>query len=230
MTWGVVNAGLYFLFQEKASLAPLQDPAHHAQFLDYQSLCRDNLETALTNLPLLLPNRKESIEVLVLGAFYAIEISKFSLARDLNSTAATLCQNLGYHRIRTLTPDTEAKAILFWAVYLLDKALSLRSGRAPVIQDYDITVPRRWWRGEVDAAAGADAFDDDGMNGWRRILDQWIGYADFLGRAYEQLYSPAALARPPEQRAESARSLIETLRTFIFLSFGRICLSNWRQQ
>lgn len=64
MTWGVVNGGLYFLFQEKASLA---EGAQRAQFLEYQSLCRDNLETALANLPLLMPARKESVEVLLMG-------------------------------------------------------------------------------------------------------------------------------------------------------------------
>lgn len=64
MTWGVVNAGLYFLFQEKACLS---EGTQRAQFLEYQSLCRDNLETALTNLPLLMPARKESLEVLLLG-------------------------------------------------------------------------------------------------------------------------------------------------------------------
>lgn len=64
MTWGTVNAGLYFLFQEKAALAR---GAQRAQLLEYQSLCRDNLETALANLPLLMPARKESIEVLLLG-------------------------------------------------------------------------------------------------------------------------------------------------------------------
>ncbi|KAK3311542.1 uncharacterized protein B0T15DRAFT_549129 [Chaetomium strumarium] len=197
MTWGIVNAGLYFLFQERASLA---EGAQRAQLLEYQSLCRDNLETALANLPLLMPARKESIEVLLLGAFYAIEISKFSVARDLNSIAANLCQTLGYHRIRAPTSDSEAKAILFWSCYLLDKALSLRSGRAPVIQDYDITVPR-------GLGAGIDLPDAS----WRVVLNQWISYAAFLGRAYEQLYSPAALARPQEQRAESARQLVQTM-------------------
>jgi hypothetical protein len=135
-------------------------------------------------------------------AFYAIEISKFSVARDLNSIAANLCQTLGYHRIRGPTSDSEAKAILFWSCYLLDKALSLRSGRAPVIQDYDITVP-------MDLGAGIDLPDAS----WRVVLNQWISYAAFLGRAYEQLYSPAALARPQEQRAESARQLVQTMRT-----------------
>lgn len=64
MTWGVVNAGLYFLLQEKASLV---EGAQRAQLLEYQSLCRDNLETALTNLPMLVPARKEAIEMLLLG-------------------------------------------------------------------------------------------------------------------------------------------------------------------
>jgi hypothetical protein len=64
MTWGIVNAGLYFLFQERASLA---EDERRGPLLEYQSLCRDNLETALANLPLLMPARKESIEVLLLG-------------------------------------------------------------------------------------------------------------------------------------------------------------------
>lgn len=136
-------------------------------------------------------------------AFYAIEISKFTVARDLNTIAATLCQTLGYHRIRVSTPDNEPKVILFWCAYLLDKALSVRSGRAPVIQDYDITVPRLL---DTDV----DAQDVS----WTVVLNQWIRYADFLGRAYEQLYSPAALARPQEQRAESARQLVQTMGAF----------------
>lgn len=109
-----------------------------------------------------------------------------------------MCQTLGYHRLRTrAAPENESKPLLFWATYLLDKALSLRSGRAPAIQDYDITVPR----------------DDNNLpDDSRLILNQWITYADVLGRAYEQLYSPAGLARPPEQRVESARQLATTMR------------------
>ncbi|KXX75460.1 Protein STB5 [Madurella mycetomatis] len=197
MAWGVVNAGLYFLFQEKAIIT---EGAQRTQMLEYQALCRDNLETALTNLPLLMPARRDSIEVLVLGAFYSIEISKYTLARDLNSIAATLCQTLGYHRIRPTTPEHESKTVLFWAAYLLDKALSIRSGRAPAIQDYDITVPR-------ELGPSLNLPDEPG----RVIVYHWITFADFNGKAYEQLYSPAALARPPEQRAESARQLVQMM-------------------
>jgi hypothetical protein len=91
--------------------------------------------------------------------------------------------------------------VLFWSIYLLDKALSLRSGRAPVIQDYDITVPRNLGMGVVPDVS------------WRVLLNQWISYAEFLGKAYEQLYSPAALARPQELRVESARQLVQTMST-----------------
>ncbi|GAB1312466.1 hypothetical protein MFIFM68171_02676 [Madurella fahalii] len=197
MVWGVVNAGLYFLFQEKAILS---EGAQKAQMLEYQALCRDNLETALTNLPLLMPARRDSIEVLLLGAFYSIEISKYKLARDLNSVAATICQSLGYHRMRPTTPEHESKTVLFWSAYLLDKALSLRSGRAPAIQDYDITVPR-------ELGPSTNLPGEPG----RQIVYHWITFADFNGKAYEQLYSPAALARPPEQRAESARQLVQMM-------------------
>jgi hypothetical protein len=102
--------------------------------------------------------------------------------------------------MRSPTPDSEAKGILFWSAYLLDKALSIRSGRAPVIQDYDITVPR--------VPPGSEGGPD---TSWRAVQKQWISYAEFLGKAYEQLYSPAALARPQEQRAESALQLVQTL-------------------
>jgi hypothetical protein len=90
--------------------------------------------------------------------------------------------------------------VLFWSAYLLDKALSVRSGRAPTIQDYDITLPR-----------GLEYGEDLPDASWAVVLAQWIAYADFLGRAYEQLYSPAALARPQERRAESARQLVRTM-------------------
>ncbi|KAK3904000.1 hypothetical protein C8A05DRAFT_14092 [Staphylotrichum tortipilum] len=207
MAWGTVNAGLYFLLQEKAALA---QGAQREKLVGYMGMCRDNLETALVNLPLLMPPRRESVEVLLLGVVYAIEISKFSIARDLNSIAATLCQTLGYHRLRAPSPDTEAKAVLFWSAYLLDKALSLRSGRAPAIQDYDITLPRYLGpAGGGEGGEGECGGPED--RSWQVVLKQWICYADFMGRAYEQLYSPAALARPQEQRAESARGLVETM-------------------
>jgi hypothetical protein len=39
----------------------------------------------------------------------------------------------------------------------------------------------------------------------------WISFSEIMGKIYEQLYSPAALARSPEERAESARQLIQAM-------------------
>lgn len=62
-TFIIVNAGLYYLFQEKSVV----DEARSAEFIEYHYLCRDNLETALASLPLLMPPRMDTIEALMLG-------------------------------------------------------------------------------------------------------------------------------------------------------------------
>jgi hypothetical protein len=61
-TFIIANAGLYFLFQEK-----LVGASGNRDYLEVQCLCRDNLETALSNLPLLLPPKRETVEALLLG-------------------------------------------------------------------------------------------------------------------------------------------------------------------
>ncbi|KAK3950539.1 hypothetical protein QBC32DRAFT_346312 [Pseudoneurospora amorphoporcata] len=207
-TFIVVNAGLFYLFQEKATRA---DDAHQAEkLLEYRNLCRDNLETALMALPLFMPARKESIEALLLAASYAVEASRFTLAWQLNSSAVMICQTLGYHRLPATSTSgagsanddvsNDTKSALFWFAYMLDKGLSLRFGRSSMIQDYDIAIPKRMGR-TINVA-----------DCWKEMLNLWIEHAEVMGKAYEQLYSIAALSRPPEQRIESARQLVEAIK------------------
>ncbi|KAK3354419.1 hypothetical protein B0H65DRAFT_437777 [Neurospora tetraspora] len=206
-TFIVVNAGLFYLFQEKATRV---DEAHQAEkLLEYRNLCRDNLETALMALPLFMPARKESIEALLLAASYAVEASRFTLAWQLNSSAVMICQTLGYHRLPATTSgassanddvSNDTKSALFWFAYMLDKGLSLRFGRSSMIQDYDIAIPKRMGR-TINVA-----------DFWKEMLNLWIEHAEVMGKAYEQLYSIAALSRPPEQRIESARQLVEAIK------------------
>ncbi len=215
-----VNAGLYYLFQEKSVLVEARSEEH----LKYHYLCRDNLETALATLPLLLPSRKDMIEALLLGVSvvcsaprchlggvvvpiltslqvtYAIDISKLTLAWQLNSAAAAMCQTLGWHRLSSGEDEADdTKSAAFWFCYMLDKGLSLRFGRTAVIQDWDISAPRRF--------GGAKKADP-----WRDVVNVWIRTGSVLGETYEHLYSPAALARPPEQRVETARLLIQKMK------------------
>lgn len=210
-TFIIVNAGLYYLFQEKSVTA--ESPAAVREYTGYFQLCRANLETGLANLKFFLGASMETIEALLLGASYAIEVSRPSLAWQLNTTAAQLCQDLGYHRVTGGTipnPPTapgqaaapvlnDKKGILFWFSYMLDRGLALRLGRAPIIQDFDVTLPRVI--GRVNATEM-----------WKEILKLWIAHADVQGRIYEMLYSPSSLARPAAARIEAARGLAAELK------------------
>lgn len=223
-TFIIVNAGLYYLFQEKAVTA--DSDAAIAEYTGYYELCRDNLETGLANLKFFLGASMETIEALLLGASYAIEVSRPSLAWQLNTTAAQLCQDLGYHRVTggTVGADgsepgsaggpagehrggaggggsalNDKKAILFWFSYMLDRGLALRLGRAPIIQDFDVTLPRVI--GQVNAT-----------DMWKEVLRLWIAHSDIQGQIYEKLYSPSSLSHPVGQRVEAAQTLAAKLK------------------
>ncbi|CCF32880.1 fungal specific transcription factor [Colletotrichum higginsianum] len=175
-TFIIVNGALFYLFMEQAYLAP--DGTSREEFESYQHMCRNNLETALACLPLMLPAKVESIEALLIAAVYSVDVSNASLAWLFTSTAASLCQTLGYHRVSQARSDSagprDIKTLLFWHVYMLDKTLSLRTGRASVIQDWDVTLPRR-----VDNTMVADP--------WGAIITIWIKQSEIQQRVYEQL-------------------------------------------
>lgn len=208
-TFIIVNAGLYYLFQEKSVTA--ESDAAVREYTGYYELCRANLETGLANLKFFLGASMETIEALLLGASYAIEVSRPSLAWQLNTTAAQLCQDLGYHRVTggTIGADgsepssvnvlNDKKAILFWFSYMLDRGLALRLGRAPIIQDFDVTLPRVI--GQVNATEM-----------WKEVLRLWIAHADVQGQIYEKLYSPSSLTHPVAQRVEVAQKLAARLK------------------
>lgn len=91
---------------------------------------------------------------------------------------AQLCQAAGYHRSETLKHDppsvSKLKRILFWHVYTLDKGLGLRLGRAPVINECDIDIPRVF------------EFDSWGLESCT-IPTLWVKISHLQSRIYEQL-------------------------------------------
>lgn len=202
-TFIIANAGLYFMFQEKMVLARYTgDEEATASLQANIDMCRDNLETVLAHLNLLLPAQKENVVALLMGASYSIEISRPSLAWRLNTTACQLCLTLGYHRAGNLRGETEelknSRAVLFWFVYILDRALSLRLGRPPVLQDYEITLPRKLEPlGEFDSH--------------RELIQSWMVRAEVQGKIYADLHSPEALTRPIERRSETVRVCAQAL-------------------
>jgi hypothetical protein len=130
---------------------------------------------------------------------YSIDISKFTVAWQLNSAAAAMCQALGWHRIQATEAEeaNDTRLASFWFCYMQDKSLSLRFGRTSVIRDLEISAPRCF--GNMTHMSEP----------WKHVIALWIQTGSVLGDTYDHLYSPAALARPPEARIETARHLAQ---------------------
>ncbi|KAH6688967.1 fungal-specific transcription factor domain-containing protein [Plectosphaerella plurivora] len=193
----IVNGSLYYFIADQIYGA--KDAVVKAELEEYHRMCQVNLETALTTLPLMMPAKHDSVCALLIAAVYAINISKPSLAWHYNSTAATLCQILGYHRPSPIKHDSkpgqkDLRALVFWNTYMLDRTLAVRLGMPAVMQNWNITTPRR-----IDSSMIEDP--------WGPILTNWIEEADLGFRVYELLYSPAGMAKPEEERTLIARRL-----------------------
>ncbi|KAI0391910.1 fungal-specific transcription factor domain protein [Xylariaceae sp. FL0594] len=193
----IVNAGLTYIFFE-ASLTAATDPAKKACYEEARSMCQHNLEVALSQLSMMMPATGENIEALLMGASFCVDASRASFAWILVSRAAHMCRTLGYHQISSMKDDPPQiradKALLFWCTYMLDKALSLRLGRASVLQDYDISLPHV----TPDARAAYPG---------KEVLTLWIKHARVMGRIFERLYSPGALRQQPHAATEQVRLL-----------------------
>ncbi|KAJ4327399.1 hypothetical protein N0V84_002170 [Fusarium piperis] len=195
--FAIVNAGLYDLFMEECCLS--DDVEKRDQYQAYAKMARANLETYLANLPMFLSAKIETVQALLLGIQYAIDVTRPSVAWHLNSIAAQICQTGGFHRAEVASDEPartkQIKGIMFWQVYSWDRGLSLRMGRASVINDVDITIPRQ--------------FDYTGFPLLEEatVLKCWLERATLQGQIYTQLYSPAALKVHPSELSRRAEEL-----------------------
>lgn len=123
------------------------------------------------------------------------------------SVASDLCQTLGYHRLRSRRENDQplraAQERLFWAVYGFEKGLSLRLGRSSNIRDTEITL-------QLDP-------DEPRSTKLGRIN----------GMVYDQLYSPAGLSRPDDERRHVAEALAGDLRELIRETTAEISVWLW---
>ena len=134
---------------------------------------------------------------------HAITISKPSLAWTLCSKASELSQILGYHQLppstrSTSNEDIDPTQFLFWAIFIIDKILSLRLGRPATIQNWDITTPMISLH-STRSPLGA-------------TISVWIDTARCQGDVYQSLYSPEALAQPDHVRQSRVETLASQLR------------------
>ncbi|KAI1841460.1 hypothetical protein JX266_012389 [Neoarthrinium moseri] len=203
----IVNAGLMYLFFEGSVTAPAGS-AEKARLERCCAMCQGNVEAALAHLPLLMPATLENVEALLMAASFAIDLSRPSLSWLLTSRAAHMCRTLGLHQessVRNDPPEVRAnKAILFWSTYMLDKGLSLRLGRASVLQDYDISVPSVLHQTHVQHPHGSPPSE--------AILSLWIKHAEVQGRIYQRLYSPGALRQSEAARSQQVQLVVKDLQ------------------
>ncbi|WYZ33787.1 hypothetical protein EsH8_I_000063 [Colletotrichum jinshuiense] len=198
MEFIIVNAGLHSLFGDYSHHVPVEEKE---VYLGHARMCRANLETALSSLPLHLPTTTDAVTALLFGAWHAIELSKPYLSWALSAKASELCQTLSYHRIPDTDNSDDAKfrRFLFWTNYFLDKCLSLRLGRASTILDWDITTHR-------------PSTTDTHKEAVTAYFVLWVESARCQGNIYELLYSPEAVAQPDHVRQSRAQLLVNDLR------------------
>lgn len=113
-----------------------------------------------------------------------------------------MCRALGFNRLlpNSARPDPlfSRKSMLFWSVYTLDRNTSLRLGRAPALQDYDISTPML-------------TPDDNAPPATVTMINFWVECGRVQGKISTQLYGPEASSLGAEERARLAESLADEL-------------------
>ncbi|KAJ1333891.1 RNA polymerase II-specific transcription factor-like protein [Microdochium nivale] len=206
----IVNIGLYWLFMSLVALQPDETWPGIAddELSDACVLCRENIETSLAGLPMHLPNTLEYVIALSFAGSHTLEMSRPSLAWTLFTSAIQICQNLGFHRASAMEFDKPAlrklKYRTFWGLYVLEKCLALRLGRASLLQDCDISLPRPE---NLQGAGGL--WEDEGP--WIIFMAYCSTMGSIQGRVYTQLYSPGGLLEEDSVRAARAQGLVDEI-------------------
>lgn len=197
----LVNCGLMYLFFE-ASITLPKGSTNKERLEECRQMCQNNVEVALAHLPLLMPATLENIEALLTAASFSVDMSRPSLSWLLSSRAAHMCRTLGLHQESSVLNDPkelrDSKTLLFWSTYMLDKGLSLRLGRASILQDYDISIP-----------SVLQATFNEQPN--QAILGQWIRHAEIQGKIYQGLYSPGGLRQSEQGRNQQVQLLVRDI-------------------
>lgn len=140
---------------------------------------------------------------------YCMSQCKATMAWTYISTASRMSQAIGLHRVASkqeqdFNPETRQKVKLFWAMYILEKNLSLQLGRSSTLRDHDITVPLKHVRMVYQ------------MGGSLGVLSpKWLRMSQIEGRVYDEIYSPDALQQCPSQRDARARRMIADMKDII---------------
>ncbi|RSL41279.1 hypothetical protein CEP54_015874 [Fusarium duplospermum] len=110
----------------------------------FHSICHENFQSGYETYEVVTGPTYQHTLILSIALVNAQMEGNLALHASLTSIAARHCLALGYHREERIVhlPPIEAQRArrLFWTIFMFDKNLSLRLGRAPIIQDYNVDV------------------------------------------------------------------------------------------
>ncbi|KAI1808225.1 hypothetical protein F4811DRAFT_501589 [Daldinia bambusicola] len=197
----IINTALHYLFGNiKLEQDGQLQPGGSQE--DFKLLCRVNLETALSRLSLHFKATYDMVLALILGAFYAVDISKPSLAWTYTVAAYHASHALGFHtRAKGADPGSDVPntmGLLFWTIFCLERPLSLRLGRCSTIPDIEITVPLPGCSRTSVAPVMS-------------YFHQSIRISVVAGRIYERLYSEHSLSAPDSIREQVIADLTQEM-------------------
>ncbi|KAL2841848.1 hypothetical protein BJY01DRAFT_217073 [Aspergillus pseudoustus] len=180
--------------------------ARHASLRSVDS--RVYAQKVLTLVPALMLEDPsiEGLETLIMLSLYAITYGKIQLVVYSLSLAVPMIFALGGHRVKVhnMNPDDSHIRRLFWLSYSLDKEVSMRTLRPPLLKDDDC---------DLDLPAGylplpaLDFLSTDPVF----LFPSDLRLAMMKSRIYHHLYSPRSANVPETEQLKHICSLDEDL-------------------
>ncbi|UKZ97196.1 uncharacterized protein TrAFT101_011962 [Trichoderma asperellum] len=200
----IVHYGLYSLFTQCSIGA--DDEMLIQDYNVQATICKESLETILSNLSFHIDTNIDSICALYMASLHCLHQGRVSATWTFISRASLMCLAVGLHSSQAMITEQEnsvqRKMCLFWAVYALEKTVALRLGRPSTIRDQDITIPRLTLGRKMASLA------------FNRLPD-WIDIASLYGCLYDSLYSPPALIQPGSVHLSRTSALASELERMI---------------
>ncbi|RSL69291.1 hypothetical protein CEP53_002264 [Fusarium sp. AF-6] len=192
----IVHLGLYWLFYECSGVSTDISTKH--DYVAEACVCKDSLEILLSNLSFHTPATVDYVHAMYVAALYCLQMNKPNAAWTFVTKASLLGQAIGMNSSLTMsseiTEQRQYKNRLFWAMYCLEKSISLRLGRCSTIRDHDVTIPQPL----AEQRTSPD---------WYNSLPEGIELSRLFGMVFDDLHSPSALVQPVPVRRSRAKAL-----------------------
>lgn len=177
------NAILYFAIWEVQSRG--DSDIDTDELAKYRQVTDVNFNIGVEESEIIAIANYENTLTLCLAAYYAHTVGDMVRHQAVVSAAARHCLQLGYHRNdkgQLALEEARKRRLLFWHIYISELALTLRLGRAAVIQEYDVDTPHPGISSDPRQAV------------WDVSLEAWTRFSSIQSKIYCKIYSPGAIA------------------------------------